>query len=94
MEFLNRFMKGLKQRSARSQILSQTARDTGKRSWVPEFGVGEAVTGLFGGLKLLKFHPRHHQIANGFDVPSWDCHAREALLLAGPFGWIRLRLIV
>ena len=49
MEFLNRFVRGLKQRQARSQVLSQTARETGKRSWFPEFGVGEAWRGLTGG---------------------------------------------
>ena len=49
MEFLNRFVRGLKQRQARSQILSETARETGKRGWFPEFGIGEAWRGLTGG---------------------------------------------
>ena len=49
MEFLNRFVRGLKQRQARSQVLSQTARETGKRGWFPEFGIGEAWRGLTGG---------------------------------------------
>jgi len=49
MDFLNRFIRGMQQRSARSQILSQTARDTGKRSWVPELGLGEAWRGITGG---------------------------------------------
>ena len=48
MDFLNRFIKGLRQRRVRSDVLSQTARETGKRGVLPEFGVGEAWRGMFG----------------------------------------------
>ena len=48
MEFLNRFMRGMHQRRARSGVLFQTAKETGKRGFFPEFGMGEATRGLFG----------------------------------------------
>ena len=48
MEFLNRFMRGMQQRRVRSDVLSQTAQETGKRGFFPEFGMGEAARGLLG----------------------------------------------
>ena len=48
MEFLNRFMRDMHQRRVRSDVLSQTAQETGKRGFFPEFGMGEAARGLLG----------------------------------------------
>ena len=42
------FLKDRMQRLLRSDILAKTARETGKRAILPEFGVGEAFRGLFG----------------------------------------------
>ena len=42
------FLKDFNQRLMRTNVLSQTARETGKRAILPEFGVGEAFRGLFG----------------------------------------------
>ena len=42
------FLKDFKQRWMRRCVLARTARETGKRAILPEYGVGEAFRGLFG----------------------------------------------
>ena len=42
------FLKDFKQRWMRGGVLARTARETGKRAILPEFGVGESFRGLFG----------------------------------------------